>query len=136
METLTFAQVKKINDEQFNLALTNGGVFFAFSKEQFEEGKAKHPIQGDDKYVSFGYGGYILKSKKEALEKALEEINTNFRKVIQDNNFQDKEILYHLHNHECYYTGDIEDVVDNLNGIYTREEISKVFYANASEEWR
>jgi hypothetical protein len=127
MKTLTFGQLRKENEEKRNSILTNNGVFFAFNTEQFNEGKAKLNLQEGDKIVSIGLGGYMPKTKVDKFLKEMEDLNTEFRKYIIDNNLKDTEILYHLSNHECFYTGDIEYAINATNGIYSYEEVSKVY---------
>ena len=46
---------------------------------------------------------------------------------------QEKAILYELDNHEAFYTGEIDDVVDLFKGVYTREDIRKVYKKYVSE---
>jgi hypothetical protein len=40
---------------------------------------------------------------------------------------KEEAILYELKNHECFYTGSIEDVVDLFNGVYSKKDILTVF---------
>lgn len=133
METLTYRQARENNSNEIQNAISQHDVFFAFSNEQFAEGKNKLNLKEGDTIVKFGYGGYMPKSKATDLKNALEVINTNYRQLIKDNNFQEDEILYELCNHECFYTYEIDSVVDIFEGIYTTEEIRKVFYKNVEE---
>lgn len=136
MTTLTFAQLRKQTEEKRSEILTNNGVFFAFNTEQFNEGKAKLTLQDSDKIVSIGLGGYMPKANVDKFLKETEDLNAEFRKYIVDNDLKDSEILHHLSNHECFYTGDLQDAIDAADGIYSYEEVNKVYrkyYAEYSE---
>ncbi len=103
------------------------GVFFAFSTEQFNEGK-KEGVR----YRGMGAGMICpIGNEKELIA----EISRIAREgIVQDlsGNGRDGIILRELSNHECYYTGDISDCVDRLQdyGI-TKDEIAVVF----NREW-
>jgi len=37
-------------------------------------------------------------------------------------------VLYELNNHECFYTGDIDDAMDVLGEDYSREYVREVYF--------
>ena len=136
METLSFGQLRTQTENKRNAILTNNGVFFAFNTEQFNEGKDKLNLQEGEKLVSIGAGGYMPKANVDKFLKETEDLNAEFRKYIVDNDLKDSEILHHLSNHECFYTGDLQDAIDAADGIYSYEEVNKVYrkyYAEYSE---
>lgn len=103
------------------------GLIWAFSDEQFAE--QKQPLENGDKYVSIGAGGYVPKSKVDMLLDGLAEIRKNreaqTKKMTPKEQYD--EISYQLNNHECFYTYDIEPVVDMFKGRYTEKQINDVF---------
>lgn len=101
------------------------GVFFAFSTEQFNEGKT--PLKEGDKYVSMGMGGYLPKSEIDNFSSGMKELSKWFKQAIKDNKARRSLIAYELANHEAYYTGDIEDTLNVLGSDYSREEVLKVY---------
>jgi hypothetical protein len=101
------------------------GLFFAFSNQQFDENKT--PLKEGEKYVHIGAGGYLPKGNVDEFLNGMEEINKWYKGEIKNNKAEEKEITYELHNHECFYTGDITDVVEMFEGTYTEEQIQKVY---------
>ncbi len=103
------------------------GVFFAFSTEQFNEGK-KEGV----KYYSIGQGMLCPKGSKKEL---IDELDRIYKECIQQDlseNGREGVIKRELGNHECYYTGDITDCVDKLEDYDIKaEEIRDIF----NKEW-
>lgn len=122
----TYGEIKKQVEEKNSILFKECEVFFAFSDKQFNENKT--PLKEDDKYVTFIGGGYLPKSNVEKLKEGMANTNSWEREQIKANNLQETEIAYELNNHECYYTGEIDEVVDLFEGIYTVEEIKEVYY--------
>ena len=107
------------------------GVFFAFSDKQFDENKT--PLKEGEKYVSIGGGGYMPKGSIKAFEEGMKAINSYGKQKVKKGNLQETEILYELQNHECFYTGDISDVVDLFEGTYTVKQIRDVYNKHREE---
>lgn len=118
-------ELKKEKQTKFDNLLTDCKVFFAFSNEQFEKNKTE--LKEGEKYVSIGGGGYMPKSYVQTYLDGSKEIEKWYKKTIKEGKQQDAEILYELNNHECFYTGSIEDV---LYLPYSREKIMKVYNEN------
>lgn len=99
------------------------GAFFAFSNGQFNEKQ----VDGVD-YVSLGAGMICPRENTKLLVDGLEDIHKKGIEFDLRDNGRKKIIERELSNHECFYTGDIEDCVDTLKdyGI-TEQEISRVF---------
>jgi len=51
------------------------GIFWAFSNEQFDEGKAKYPLEDGVKYQSIGAGGYFAGQHKEEFVTGMVKLN-------------------------------------------------------------
>ncbi len=103
------------------------GVFFAFSTEQFNEGK-KEGV----KYCDAG-GGMLCPVGNE--KELVDELDRIYKECIQQDlseNGREGVIKRELSNHECYYTGDIDDCVDKLKDYsITTKEIRDIF----NKEW-
>ena len=103
-------------------------VFFAFNKEQLDEGIKKHKIKGV-KLVSMGGGMYCPKTNAEQVLHSLDEIyKAGIEQDIKENGI-DKIILRELLNHEAFYVGDIQDTKMKLMDYpITKEQIIEVYY--------
>lgn len=117
-------EIKQQYQEKLSKLFKECGVFFAFSNEQFIENKT--PLKEGEKYVSMGHGGYLPKSKVDAYINGIKELNKwEKAEIKKEKDGIEQHILYELNNHECFYVGDIEDVVEILP--YSRKEILKVY---------
>ncbi|CAK1947901.1 MULTISPECIES: DUF7659 family protein [Vibrio] len=111
-----------IQDKQTQ-AFNDAGAFFAFSNQQFDEAK-----KDSVKYASLGMGlicpvdnakQLMTRLDSIAQEGIAEDIKENGKKVI---------IRRELFNHECFYTNDICDCVEKLEGYgISYDEIYEVF---------
>lgn len=128
---MTYPELKATRQSKYNGLFENIGLFWAFGNDQFDEGKKKHPLSEGMKYCSIGAGGYFPGQNKEAYIKGMDGINA-WEKIakaeLKANEAEtEKAILYELNNHECFYSCDITDVVDIFDGVYTTEQIRKVY---------
>ncbi|MEZ8193214.1 hypothetical protein [Vibrio sp. 1F279] len=111
-----------VQDKQ-TLAFNEAGAFFAFSTKQFDEAK-KEGV----KYASLGMGlicpvdnvkQLMTRLDSIAQEGIAEDIEENGKKAI---------IRRELFNHECFYTNDICDCVESLEGYgISYDEVYEVF---------
>jgi len=99
------------------------GAFFAFSNRQFNEAR-----QEGVEYVALDAGLVVPKGNvKDTLER-LEQINKEAVSAFLQDHDKDSIILYELRNHECFYTGNIDDCVDKVaNFNITEQEVMAVF---------
>ncbi|OMO26513.1 hypothetical protein BH582_21820 [Vibrio sp. 10N.222.47.A9] len=111
-----------IQDKQTQ-AFNDAGAFFAFSNQQSDEAK-----KDSVKYASLGMGlicpvdnakQLMIRLDSIAQEGIAEDIKENGKKAI---------IRRELFNHECFYTNDICDCVEKLEGYgITYDEIYELF---------
>ncbi len=133
---MTYSELKTERQKRYDELFEKVGLFWAFSNEQFDEGKAKNPVDDGFKYVSIGMGGYFAGQHKQAYMDGMDALKAwekQAKKEMKESAIESEAaIFYELKNHECFYTGEIDDVVDLFEGVYTREEIRKVYkkYAN------
>ena len=90
-------------------AFEQAGAFFAFGDEQYKE-KAKDGI----KYVSMGAGLICPKQNAKTLHETLDKIYIEGIKQDQTENTKEAIILRELKNHECFYTWEIDVVIEKL----------------------
>ena len=130
-----YQDIKKEKQKMTTELFEKCGVFFAFSDKQFEENKT--PLKEGEKYVSIGGGGYMPKGSIKAFEEGMKAINNYGKQKVKKGNLEETEILYELQNHECFYTGDISDVVDLFEGTYTEKQIRDVYnkYREENQEY-
>ena len=114
---MSFSKAYREYDKEVNLELSNTGIFYAFSKEQFNQNKPKKDAS-DTEYLSVGYGAYIHKKDKSKLDKYFNEIAPRLRQeLVSKVNIEDF-IHYELINHDCYYTGDYTEILEVLRPFY------------------
>jgi len=99
------------------------GVFFAFSAKQFNDQCQKNVL-----YTDLGAGTICPKDKaKEFLKAHAAIIEAGIAKDIAENG-KESIIRRELANHECYYTGEIEQCVDALEDYgFSYDDILNVF---------
>ncbi len=102
------------------------GVFFAFSNEQYND-KAVKGVE----YVNMGSGMVAPKEHATAVNTELHAAIDTFQAWKLETMGKDKIILAELHNHEAFYTYEIEDTIDALEGYgFTAADVQKVFNDN------
>ena len=125
---MKYVTVKNQEQEKYTKLMDDCGVFWAFSNEQFAEGKKKSPVAEGEKYASIGAGGYMPSKNVSKFTEGMKDIAAWAKKAKKD---ATEVILYELNNYECFYTGGIEDVLPRLHDLgYTTEEVKKVYHAN------
>ena len=95
--------------------------FFAFSNEQFDEGKKEAGIK-DEKIFDGGYGLY---GTKEGLNK-VKEFYSNQSKEIKEKCDPQKVYDYEFSNHECGYVGDDEEAINIVIDYFGKEKANEV----------
>ncbi|GBL02423.1 hypothetical protein VH1709_contig00120-0004, partial [Vibrio harveyi] len=120
---ITMKYLSDYTSEKQTRAFDEFGAFFAFSNEQFAAAK-KEGI----KYVSLGFGMIVPESNASALVEKLDEIQKDaIAQDIAENGIK-AIIRRELFNHECFYTNDICDCVEKLEGYnVSYDEVYEVF---------
>ena len=121
----TLAEVKAKKEAKYSKLMKDCGLFWAFSSEQFHEGKT--PLREGEKYVSIGGGGYLPQGNVKAWISGTKEIEAWFRAAIKGDNLRRANIAYELNNHEAFYTGSVEETLEALGPDYTKEEVIEVY---------
>ena len=100
--------------------------FFAFSKEQFNEGIAKHKLEGQK--IFSGYGGlYGTNEGITELMNFYDNLNTRIANECDPQEVYD----YEHSNHECSYTNDDSDAMMIVVSTFTEEQAKNVKRKNA-----
>lgn len=90
------------------------GVFFAFSKSQFEEGCKKVGANNENKVIDFGGGGYILSKNYDKFVEEMERINASgIDQDIHENGIN-RIIQRELANYEVCITGNWKQLLEVL----------------------
>lgn len=125
---MKYSTVKKQEQEKYTELMNTCGVFWAFSDEQFVEGKKKNPVDKGEKYTSIGAGGFMPSKNYQKFVDGMKEIANWTKQAKKD---ATEVILYELNNYECFYTGDITDAMPRLKDLgYTVDEVKKVYHKN------
>ena len=90
------------------------GLFFAFNQKQFEEGCEKVGASKDNKVVSIGAGGYILKSELENFRNTIDENKKSLKELLRDKKFAEEAFEYELNNTEYCITQNENDALRQL----------------------
>ena len=129
---MKYREIRILETSEYNNILKGCGVFWAFDKKQFNENKTL--LEGDDKYVSIGCGGFMPRSKTKELRERLDELDIKIKNLIKNNKQEENHILYELDNHECFYVGSITEAEKVLP--YSHEQILNVYKKNYKERTR
>jgi hypothetical protein len=130
----TYHEIKDKHTKAIDNIITKNNVFFAFSNSQLEEGKAKINITENKDLVSIGAGGFIPRQNADLFFKEMKEETARYNKELKDaKEAQEQAILYELNNHESFYAGNIDPVFELFEGIYTKDEIIKVYKKNVNK---
>tara|TARA_R110002073_G_scaffold315726_2_gene488403 strand:+ start:241 stop:648 length:408 start_codon:yes stop_codon:yes gene_type:complete len=109
----------------------DNNVFFAFGDRQLKEGLKKHKIKDSNLVCSLGAGMVCPKENAKTVVESLHRIYTDSVKEDLKENGKEAVILRELENHECFYTGSIDDAIEKLEDYpITKEEIRKVYCKN------
>lgn len=128
-----YNELKNNYSKNYNDIMSAHNVFFAFNDKQFEEGKEKANIKDNKDLVSIGAGGYMPKAKADEMFKLLEEETARYNKELKEaEEIKEQAILYELNNYEAFYTGRLDEVIEKFEGLYTKEDIKKVYLKNYS----
>ena len=129
----TYHQIKKEHEDKYNKIMEDAGVFWAFSTEQFKKGIEKikasgHLLEGE-KVTRIPAGGFCPSKNINKMLEDLQEADKIQRKELREAKEQkESAILYELNNYECFYAGNnIETVADLFEGVYTKQDILKVY---------
>lgn len=108
-------------------------VFWAFSSEQFNEGRKKCELKEGEKLTSIGAGGYLPSANFEQLEQGLKSIDA-WRKASIKAAKAEEVILHELRNYEAFYTGELDDAMEVLGDNFTIDEVRAVYRKHLAVE--
>ena len=130
-----YHEIKTKHEEAISTLLEKYQVFFAFSKEQLEAGKAKINITDNKDLADIGAGGFMPKINTDKFFTDMADADKNFKKELKEaKQAQEGAILYELNNHESFYRGSMDDVFSLFEDIYTKDEIKAVYKKYCNQE--
>lgn len=125
---MTIEQIHEERQKKLSTMFEEFGVFFAFSKQQFAQSR-----KAGVEYVS-GFAGMIIpKDNVKFVHERLDRIHGEVAALMREHVPMDKYILYELHNHEAFYTGEVDEILELAKSYYpdcTLEHVLKVFSTN------
>lgn len=110
---ISYQEMKKTVQKKYDDFLRDY-AFFAFSNEQFEEGKKKLNVGPDNKLVRIYGGGFLLASKVDEFKALVKECDDIQKQYNKDKKQLKKAIMYELANHEYHIREDLEDTLNAL----------------------
>ena len=124
---MTIHELKELHQSKVDALIVECNVFFAFSNQQFEEGKKLNPVGEGEKYTRIPGGGFLPSAKSMDFKKGIEEIHNWYTEQLKQPELRRANIAYELANHEAYYTGEIDQTMDALDESHTEEEVWAVY---------
>ena len=116
--------VKDITDKLLSKVFRDNDVFFAFNKEQIEEGKKEGVKYIANKSLNMFYNIEKKDTIYLEMDKAIEEA----QRIDKELHTKEQIILRELINYECFYICDFTDVVEPLKDYgYTIQDIQPIF---------
>ena len=142
--------IEKSNDstnylqEATNKLINDCDVFFAFSTSQLKEGinklklSGKYNITADNKLklTDIGSGGFIPSINVDKYIQGNKDIQKEYKKMKKDIKATDDYILYELHNHEVFYTGNINDFCSTYMSDIPKEQILSIYKSHNKAKCR
>ena len=110
---ISYQEMKKTVQKKYDDFLRDY-AFFAFSNEQFEEGKKKLNVESDNKLVRIYGGGFLLASKVDEFKALVKECDDIQKQYNKDKKQLKQAIMYELANHEYHIREDLEDTLNAL----------------------
>lgn len=124
----TYREIKAKHQKTYDDLITKHQIFFAFSESQLAEGMAKLNITDKSLLTSLPMGMIALKTEVKPFMDAIELANAEHKRELKEaKQAKEEAILYELNNHESFYCGNMDDVFDIFEGIYTKDEIKAVY---------
>jgi ATP-dependent Clp protease ATP-binding subunit ClpA len=126
--------------EETNKLINDCDVFFAFSQSQMKEGidklKEKYNSTADNKLklTDIGSGGFIPSINLDKYIQGHKDIDKQYKKLKKDEKAKNEYILYELHNHEVFYTGNINDFCSTYMSDIPKEEIISVYKSHTKSK--
>lgn len=89
---MDYREFKERKQKEFNEL----PLMFAFSNEQFEEGKKKLNVEKDQELYSIGGGGFIKKVDAHLLDEMIDRHNKEYEELMQNDEFAYSAFYYEL----------------------------------------
>lgn len=111
----TYTQQKNRHQKEFN---DFKGIFFAFSKDQLNEGMVKVELNregGQKEIVSIGAGGFLRKDRIDAFHAISARHKDERKNRLKEEKNLIESLVYELQNHEYCITRDPADALNELD---------------------
>lgn len=117
--------------EATNKLMDECNVFWAFGTEQFKEGISKLKESGalleGEKVTEIGAGGFMPSKNVKKYVQGHKDIQAEYKRMKKDAKARTDYILYELHNHEVFYTGDVNTFCSTYMADIPKDEIISVY---------
>ena len=116
--------VKDITDKLLSKVFKEHDVFFAFNKEQIEEGKKP----GVQYRVNSSMNMFYNMEKEDTIYLEIDKAIEEAQRIDKELHTKEQIILRELINYECFYICDFTDAVQPLEAYgYTIKDIQPIF---------
>lgn len=124
--------------EATNKHINDCNVFFAFGDSQFKEGIQKLKESGilldGEKVTSIGAGGFIPSKNVQKYIQGHKDIQKEYKQMKKDEKALNDYILYELHNHEVFYTGNINEFCFTYMSDVPKEKIISIYKSHTKSK--
>lgn len=130
-----YATIKSDYQKTTDQLIEKHKIFFAFSISQLEEGMKKVGAKEKSELTNLDMGMIALKTEADPFMESMAKAYKQYKKDLKEaKEAKESAIYYELNNHECFYSGNIDPVVEMFEDIYTKEEIKQVYKKYYSQE--
>lgn len=118
--------------KKFDQILEDCHIIFSFEvedlKKQINDLKSQGIMSEDEEVARLGCGLFVPKSLYNSYITKVKEWEDEQKNELLNPEKRLAKIKYELNNYECYYTGEIDEAVEALEGLgITRQEIQEVY---------
>ncbi len=118
------ADIKDVTDKLLSKVFRDNDVFFAFNREQIEEGKKEGIKYIANKSLNMFYNI----EKKDTIYLEMDNAIEEAQRIDKELHTKEQIILRELINYECFYICDFTDAVAPLEAYgYTIQDIQPIF---------
>lgn len=137
-KTISYKDVLDQHEASYSKLVEKVGMFFAFSKERLHEQLAERSLTENDVEHRGPLGGFIPVKNIDAYNDGVISITNTYVMNLKrlDGEERDKAIFDELESSNAWIKGDIREVVEYFQDIFTEKEVASVYNKEAGCVWK